>query len=132
MSVPLKVLIVDDQAGVRHLLEAVVREEGCVALTGVNGLQAVELVQEHLPDLVFMDIRMPGMDGTKALEIILEMNLDIEIVMMTAFAEKEVLDKAASGHVQYLIKPFDIEEIRKIIRNRLFARVEVQRSVAHS
>ncbi|KNZ69882.1 response regulator receiver protein [Thermincola ferriacetica] len=113
---PLKVLIVDDQAGVRHLLEAVAQEEGCQTFTGCNGFEAVDQVKKNQPDLIFMDIRMPGMDGTQALEIILQMGLDIEIVMMTAFAEKEVLDKTPSGRVRYLIKPFDIEEIRSIIR----------------
>ncbi len=118
MSCPLNVLIVDDQAGVRHLLDAVVKEEGHQSFMGANGLEAVEFVKSSTPDLIFMDIRMPGMDGTQALEIILKMNLNIEIVMMTAFAEKEVIDKAANGNVRYLIKPFDIDEIRSIIRHK--------------
>lgn len=113
----LNILIVDDQAGVRFLLDAVVQEEGHNSFNATNGLEALDMVSKVNPHLIFMDIRMPVMDGTKALEKMLEMGCKAEIVIMTAFTENEAIEKASkNGEVKCIIKPFDIEEIRKIIR----------------
>lgn len=114
----LDILIVDDQPGVRYLLDAVVREEGHQPHLATNGLEAVEMVKKIKPHLVFMDIRMPLMDGTKALEIIRELGFALTVIMMTAFTEKSVIDQACSnGAAKCIIKPFDIDDIRKIIRD---------------
>ncbi|WP_418791635.1 response regulator [Phosphitispora sp. TUW77] len=112
----LNVLIVDDQAGVRYLLDAIVREEGHKPFLAVNGQEAVEQAKKINPNLVFMDIRMPVMDGTKALEKMKEMGCSCSVVIMTAFTEKEVIDKArTNGALKCIIKPFDVGEIRQII-----------------
>lgn len=114
----LKILVVDDQPGVRYLLDAVVKEEGHQSYLATNGLEAVEMIKKVEPHLVFMDIRMPLMDGTKALEIIKGLGLGVKVIMMTAFTEKSVIDEAFSnGAAKCIIKPFDIDDIRKIIRN---------------
>ncbi|MFZ5639117.1 MAG: response regulator [Bacillota bacterium] len=114
----MNILIVDDQAGIRYLLDTLVKEEGHNSYTGANGAEAVELVKKHRPELVFMDIKMPVMDGTQALEKIKELGFGTEVIMMTAFTEKEVVDKAyRNGAVKCLIKPFDINEVRDIIRD---------------
>ena len=122
----LKVLIVDDQPGVRYLLDAIVREEGHSSYLASNGLEAVETVKTVNPDLVFMDIRMPVMDGSKALEKINETGFSPTTVIMTAFTEKNVIDKAYNnGAIRCIIKPFDVDEIRKIIReaaNKIYPR----------
>jgi len=114
----MNIVVIDDQAGVRYLLDTLVKEEGHNSYTGVNGTEAVELVRMHNPDLVFMDIKMPVMDGTQALEKIQELGLKTDVVMMTAFTEKEVIDKAyRNGAVKCIIKPFDINEVRAIIQD---------------
>lgn len=114
----MNILVIDDQAGIRYLLDTLVKEEGHNSYTGVNGIEAVELVRRYDPDLVFMDIKMPVMDGTQALEKIKELGLNTEVIMMTAFTEKEVIDKAyLNGAVRCIIKPFDINEVRQIIRD---------------
>ena len=114
----MNVVVIDDQAGVRYLLDTLVKEEGHNSFTGANGLEAVELVRQYNPDLVFMDIKMPVMDGTSALEKIKELGFNTEVVMMTAFTEKEVIDNAyRNGAVKCIIKPFDINEVRTIIRD---------------
>lgn len=118
VAVTMNILIVDDQAGIRYLLDTLVKEEGHNSYTGANGAEAVELVKKHRPELVFMDIKMPVMDGTQALEKIKELGFGTEVIMMTAFTEKEVVDKAyRNGAVKCLIKPFDINEVRDIIRD---------------
>lgn len=114
----LNILVVDDQPGVRYLLDAVVREEGHNSHLATNGLEAVEMVKKVNPNLVFMDIRMPLMDGTKALEMIKELGYGPTVIMMTAFTEESVIDTAyTNGAAKCIIKPFDIEDIRKIIRD---------------
>jgi two-component system response regulator (stage 0 sporulation protein F) len=114
----LDILVVDDQSGVRFLLDAIIREEGHNSHLAANGLEGVEMVQKINPDLVFMDIKMPIMDGTVAVEKIKEMGYTPYIVIMTAFTEKDVMEKAIQNGVsKYLIKPFDIQEIRNIICN---------------
>ena len=113
----LNILIVDDQPGVRYLLDAVVKEDGHNSYLATNGMEAVEMVRKIEPNLVFMDIRMPVMDGTKALEKINELGCNTDVVIMTAFTEKDVIDKAyKNGAVRCIIKPFDVDDIRKIIK----------------
>ena len=114
----LNILVVDDQPGVRYLLDAVVREEGHQSYLATNGLEAVEMVKKVNPHLLFMDIRMPLMDGTKALETIKELGFEPTVIMMTAYTEKSVIDKAYNnGAAKCIIKPFDIDDIRIIIRD---------------
>jgi len=113
----LNILIVDDQPGVRYLLDAIVKEDGHNAYMASNGQEAVEIVKRIKPDLVFMDIRMPVMDGAKALEKINELGLKIKVVIMTAFTERDVIEKAyKKGVIKCILKPFDIEDIRKVIK----------------
>lgn len=120
----LNILIVDDQPGVRYLLDAVVKEDGHNSYLATNGLEAVEMVRKIEPNLVFMDIRMPVMDGTKALEKIKELGFKTDVVIMTAFTEKDVIDKAyKNGAVRCIIKPFDVDDIRKIIREAVVKKV---------
>jgi len=125
----LDVLIVDDQAGVRFLLDAIVREEGHRPFLAVNGQEAVEQAIKINPNLVFMDIRMPVMDGTKALERMKETGCSCQVVIMTAFTEKDVIDKArTNGAFKCIIKPFDVDEIRQIIHEvsrKVFPRASV-------
>lgn len=112
----LNILVVDDQPGVRYLLDTIVKEEGHNCFLATNGLEAVEMVGNIRPNLVFMDIRMPIMDGTKALEKMKEKGLTSDVIIMTAFTEKEVIDNAyKNGAIKCIIKPFDVEEIRELI-----------------
>ncbi len=113
----LNILIVDDQPGVRYLLDALVKEDGHSSFLAANGLEAVEMVKKVKPHLVFMDIRMPVMDGAEAIEKIKESGCSTDVVIMTAFTEKDVIDRARkNGAVGCVIKPFDVDDIRKFIR----------------
>ncbi len=113
----LNILIVDDQPGVRYLLDAIIKEEGHNSYLASNGLEAVEMVKTIKPHLVFMDVRMPVMNGTKALEKIKELGYQPDIVIMTAFTETDVTNNAhKNGVVKCLIKPFDVDDIREILQ----------------
>lgn len=63
-----KVLIVDDQFGIRTLLNEVLQKEGYEIYQAANGLQALHVMKQHAPDLVLLDIKIPGMDGLEILK----------------------------------------------------------------
>ena len=112
----MKILIVDDEAllvkGIRFNLQ----NEGYEVITGCNGLEAVQLVQEQHPDLVVLDVMMPEMDGLTACSKIREFS-DIPIIMLTA--KTDDMDKLIGfdhGVDDYLTKPFNILELKARIR----------------
>ena len=114
---PLKVLVVDDQSGVRYLLTILIEEEGHKVFTAQNGKEAVEIVSSQYPDLIFMDVRMPVMDGLDALKKIKRISPRTEVVMMTAYGAEDTIDTAMqSGALTCIAKPFDIEEIKSFIK----------------
>ncbi|MCL6635648.1 MAG: response regulator [Peptococcaceae bacterium] len=113
---PLDILIVDDQAGVRYLLDILVREAGHRAHTAQNGLEAVELARTVRPDLVFMDVRMPLMGGLEALGKIKALIPETDVIIMTAFGSEETISQAMQeGALCCIAKPFDVDEIKEIL-----------------
>lgn len=82
-----KVLIVDDQFGIRTLLNEVLQKEGYEIFQAANGLQALSVTEQHAPDLVLLDMKIPGMDGLEILKKMKEINPDIRVIIMTAYGE---------------------------------------------
>ena len=128
----MKILVVDDEAllvkGIRFNLQ----NEGYEVITGSNGLEAVQLVQEQHPDLVVLDVMMPEMDGLTACSKIREFS-NIPIIMLTA--KTDDMDKLIGfdhGADDYLTKPFNILElkarIRALLRRAKFAAPQEQPS----
>ena len=112
----MKILVVDDEAllvkGIRFNLQ----NEGYEVITGSDGLEAVQMVQEHHPDLAVLDVMMPNMDGMTACAKIREFS-DIPIIMLTA--KTDDMDKLMGfehGADDYLTKPFNILELKARIR----------------
>ena len=112
----MKILVVDDEAllvkGIRFNLQ----NEGYQVITGSDGLEAVQLVQEEHPDLVILDVMMPNMDGMTACSKIREFS-DVPIILLTA--KTEDMDKLMGfdhGADDYLTKPFNILELKARIR----------------
>jgi two-component system, response regulator PdtaR len=100
-------VIAEDEALIRLDLREMLEEEGfeVVAEAG-DGEAAVQLVEEHRPDLVVMDVKMPRMDGITAAERIASARL-APVVMLTAFSQRELVERArAAGAMAYLVKPF--------------------------
>lgn len=114
----LDVLVVDDQPGVRYLLDVVIKEEGHKVRLAKNGLEAVEQVKATRPDLVFMDVRMPQMDGIEALGRIKIISPDTEVVLMTAYVSDETVQMALHrGALCCFTKPFDVEVLKTFIED---------------
>lgn len=111
------ILIVDDQKGVRLLLEEFFKQEGYKVLTAANGQEAIKKTQSHEVDLMIMDMKMPGLNGLETAEIILQ-DKCIPIILMTAFAKSEIEEEAlAVGIRRCIIKPFEVLELRDIVVN---------------
>ncbi|WNF38912.1 response regulator [Bacillaceae bacterium IKA-2] len=115
-----KILIVDDQYGIRILLTEIFQKDGYKTFQAGSGVQALAIVEETLPDLVILDMKIPGMDGLEILKRLKEYNSDIKVIMMTAYGELDMINKAMDlGAVTHFAKPFDIDEIRDEIKKQL-------------
>jgi two-component system, response regulator, stage 0 sporulation protein F len=112
-----KILIVDDQFGIRILLNEVLHKEGYDTFQAANGVQALDIATKHSPDLVLLDMKIPGMDGIEILRRMKQMNEDIRVIIMTAYGELDMIQKAKDlGAITHFAKPFDIDDIRKVVR----------------
>lgn len=114
-----KILIADDQKGVRNLLEEYLKQEGFSVIAVSNGLQAIEEVKKENIDLIILDMKMPGINGLEAAKRILQ-DCRIPIILMTAYANSEIEKNAmAAGIKKCIIKPFDILELKDIVADCL-------------
>ncbi|EFM09594.1 response regulator receiver protein [Paenibacillus curdlanolyticus YK9] len=115
-----KVLIVDDQNGIRVLLMEVFSSEGYSTFQASNGKLALEIVRQEKPDLVLLDMKIPGMDGLEILRHIKTIDVDIKVIMMTAYGELDIIKEATDlGALMHFTKPFDIDEMRLAVNSQL-------------
>ncbi|MCE5224092.1 sigma-54 dependent transcriptional regulator [bacterium] len=115
-----KVLIADDEEGVRELFKAIALDEGYQVFLASDGLEAVQLAAKILPDVIVLDVRMPNMDGLEAFERIREHMIDVPVIFITAFGSPDLaIEAMKNGAYNYLTKPFDMDEIRIVIRKAI-------------
>lgn len=108
-----RVVIAEDEAIIRLDLKEILVDEGyeVVGETG-RGDEAVELVRLHQPDLVVLDVKMPGVDGLQAAREIRDLNLQVVVLLLTAFSQRSLVDEARdAGVAAYLVKPFQRGEL---------------------
>ncbi|MFD0960683.1 response regulator [Paenibacillus chungangensis] len=115
-----KVLIVDDQNGIRILLLEVFSSEGYNTYQASNGKLALEIVKRESPDLVLLDMKIPGMDGLEILKHVKAIDSSIKVIMMTAYGELDMIKEATDlGALMHFTKPFDIDELRMEVNRQL-------------
>lgn len=104
---PRRVLIAEDEALIRLDLREMLEEEGYdVVAEAADGATAVRLAEEHRPDLIILDVRMPVLDGIEAAARLAE-NRIAPVVILTAFSQRELVERARdAGAMAYLVKPF--------------------------
>lgn len=110
---PLSAVIVDDEQLARDELAYLLKSAGDVNVVaqGKNGLEAVSLIKEHTPDLVFLDVQMPGLDGFGVIKKLLDKKIPLpKIVFATAFDQYAVKAFEVNA-VDYLLKPFDKKRV---------------------
>ena len=115
-----KMLIVDDDSGMRLTLEGIIEDEGYEVVSAADGYQALELAKQTPFALVFMDIRMPGMNGVDTYREIKKVNPGSVVVMMTGFSvEGLVKDALDEGAHAVIYKPFSMDQINDIVQKVL-------------
>lgn len=114
-------LIVDDNPGIRKLLQEALSCEGYIIATAASGQEALRHVQQALPDLVLMDIKMPGINGFELKQKLREINQNISIIVISGYTDQqEIKELITQEDVNYVLtKPFDLRELRRIIANLL-------------
>ncbi|HTW21173.1 MAG TPA: response regulator [Mycobacteriales bacterium] len=107
-----RVVIAEDEALIRLDLKEMLTSEGYVVVgEAANGQDAIELAESLRPDLVILDVKMPGLDGISAAEQIVA-NASAAVIMLTAFSQRELVERAAdAGAMAYLVKPFDRSDL---------------------
>lgn len=121
------ILIVEDYQPQRMLYEEELREEGFDVAVAASGQEAVELVQEDPPDLVILDIHMPGMDGIETLGRLLSQDNRLPVILHTAYATYKDNFMSWSADA-YVIKSTDRTELIQTIRDVLAKRSKEQQS----
>ncbi len=115
-----KVLVVDDEHLIRWSLEQSLKKKGYQVHTVASGEEAVEYVQNESPDLVLLDIQLPGMDGIETLKRIKAIDSFISVIMITALGVLETAVKAMQlGAYDYINKPFNLDELSVLLRKAL-------------
>ena len=115
-----KVLVVDDQNGIRVLFMEVFSNEGYDTYQASNGKLALEIVRNVSPDLILLDMKIPGMDGLDILKHVKEIDVSIKVIMMTAYGELDMIKEATDlGAIMHFTKPFDIDELRLAVNMQL-------------
>lgn len=126
-----KILVVDDEQLIRWSLEKNLQKQGYEVITAGSGEDALKLAGEEAPDLMLLDIQLPGMNGIAVLEKIKEFEEDIIVIMVTALGILETAVKAMRlGAFDYINKPFNLDELSIIVKKALETR-ELRREVAH-
>ena len=105
-----RIVVAEDEALIRMDLIEMLGEAGYeVVAQASDGAQAIELVQEHKPDLAILDVKMPILDGISAAEEIIAI---CPVLMLTAFSQRELVDRARdAGVMAYVLKPFTINDL---------------------
>ena len=115
-----KVLIVDDDSSMRYSLNRMLEGQGLLISSAKNGAEALERFFAENPDLVVMDIKMPGQSGLDVLKQIKERDAKALVILMTAFGTTETAIEAMKfGAFDYILKPFDIPQMRSLVERAL-------------
>ena len=111
-----KILVVDDIEFIRLKISKMLKADGLDVVQAENGLRAIEVYQSERPDVVLMDITMPEMDGLTALKKIREIDIQANVIMLTALDQESIiLETIKSGARDFLPKPFDRERVLNAI-----------------
>jgi len=120
----LKILVVDDENEITQILENFFARKGYTVFVANDGEQALEVIQEHRPHLVFLDIRMPKMDGLTVLRNIRLVDKSIKVIMVTALEDDESIKQAnALGAVDYITKPFKLDYLEREVIEKVNAQL---------
>jgi twitching motility two-component system response regulator PilG len=118
----LKILVIDDSKTIRRTAETLLTKEGCQVFTAIDGFDALSKIADHQPDLIFVDIMMPRLDGYETCSLI-KHNKTFKATPVIMLSSKDGLFDRARGRIvgseQYLTKPFTKDELLGAIANQI-------------
>lgn len=107
-----RILVVDDQPGIRMLLKDILASQGYLASLATDGKEALMKIEENSYDLIILDYKLPIIDGKEVLRNMEELNMDIPVILMSGMAEAIEADESSLPHVKHVIsKPFDLRDL---------------------
>ncbi|MDJ0908443.1 MAG: twitching motility response regulator PilG [Woeseiaceae bacterium] len=118
----LKILVVDDSKTIRRTAETLLTKEGCQVFTAIDGFDALSKIADHQPDLIFVDIMMPRLDGYETCSLIKHNKLFKQTPVIMLSSKDGLFDRARGrivGSEQYLTKPFTKDELLGAISNQI-------------
>jgi DNA-binding response OmpR family regulator len=121
-AAPTRVLVVDDEAPIRLLCRVNLEAEDIEVLEAADGISGVETARAEHPDVILLDVMMPGMDGWQVAESLMEDEATSHIPLIFLTARAELRDRARGlelGGIDYVTKPFNPVELASLVRNLL-------------
>jgi twitching motility two-component system response regulator PilG len=118
----LKILVVDDSKTIRRTAETLLAKQGCEVFTAVDGFDALAKIADHKPDLIFVDIMMPRLDGYQTCSLIKHNKMFRETPVIMLSSKDGLFDRARGrlvGSEQYLTKPFTKDELLGAIQSHI-------------
>jgi twitching motility two-component system response regulator PilG len=118
----LKILVIDDSKTIRRTAETLLTKEGCTVFTAIDGFDALSKIADHQPDLIFVDIMMPRLDGYETCSLIKHNKVFRKTPVIMLSSKDGLFDRARGrivGSEQYLTKPFTKDELLSAISNQI-------------
>ena len=118
----LKVMVIDDSKTIRRTAETLLKKEGCDVVTATDGFEALAKISDHRPDIIFVDIMMPRLDGYQTCALIKNNKVFRTTPVIMLSSKDGLFDKARGrivGSEQYLTKPFTRDELLSAIRSHV-------------
>jgi len=110
------ILIVDDQFSVRETLKAILEHKGYRVATAKDGAEAIEMVKKKHYDIIFLDVKLPDMNGVETFEQVKKIDPNAAVIMMTGYSLDDLVRRAISqGAYTCIYKPFDMENIIELV-----------------
>lgn len=119
------ILVVDDQFADRETLKEILEDKGYRVATAQDGAEAIEMVKSHHYDIIFLDVRLPGMDGVGTFEQVKKIDPEATVIMMTGYTEEDLVKRAITqGAYTCIYKPFDVEKVIMLVEDTARERKE--------
>lgn len=124
-----RILLVDDEHGIQLLYRGEFEDDGYEIISAYNGKEALEKFKEEKPDLVILDINMPGMNGIEVLGQMKEIDAELPVILCSAYPEFKQ-DFGTWASEEYVVKSANIDELKNTVKNILVNQAALHRIVA--
>jgi len=115
-----KLLIIDDESDIREFTQSYFKKRGIDTFIAANGREGLDIIAAQSPDLVLLDMRMPGMTGIEVLREMRSRNFQTKVIMVTGIEEPEIIQEAQTlGIIDFIHKPLNLSEVEKIVMREL-------------